>query len=99
MQNPGQLLETYHLTLGLLGQLLLRISPEDADAAVKEVLFASWTLLSTAQGQLKYPGWMTTQVLFSLGAVCLDWYSLMVYLFVIECGRLQSQTLKKKRCN
>ncbi|XP_032901823.1 zinc finger ZZ-type and EF-hand domain-containing protein 1 isoform X3 [Amblyraja radiata] len=72
MQNPGQLLETYHLTLGLLGQLLLRISPEEADAAVKEVLFASWTLLSTAQGQLKYPGWMTTQVLFSLGAVCLD---------------------------
>ncbi|XP_051891309.1 LOW QUALITY PROTEIN: zinc finger ZZ-type and EF-hand domain-containing protein 1 [Pristis pectinata] len=72
MQNPGQLLETYHLTLGLLGQLLMRISPEEADAAVKEVLFASWTLLSTAEGKLKHPGWMTTQVLFSLGAVCLD---------------------------
>ncbi|XP_062887585.1 zinc finger ZZ-type and EF-hand domain-containing protein 1 isoform X3 [Mobula hypostoma] len=72
MQNPGQLLETYHFTLGLLGQLLRRISPEEADAAVKEVLFASWTLLSTAEGKLKYPGWMTTQVLFSLGAVCLD---------------------------
>ncbi|XP_048468365.1 zinc finger ZZ-type and EF-hand domain-containing protein 1 [Rhincodon typus] len=72
MQNPGQLIETYHLTLGLLGQLLLRISPAEADAAVKDVLFASWTLLSTAEGKLKHPGWMTTQVLFSLGAVCLD---------------------------
>ncbi|XP_078404848.1 zinc finger ZZ-type and EF-hand domain-containing protein 1 isoform X3 [Cetorhinus maximus] len=76
MQNPGQLIETYHLTLGLLGQLLLRISPAEADAAVKDVLFASWTLLSTAEGNLKHPGWMTTQVLFSLGAVCLDWISL-----------------------
>ncbi|XP_078081313.1 zinc finger ZZ-type and EF-hand domain-containing protein 1 isoform X5 [Mustelus asterias] len=72
MQNPGQLIETYHLTLGLLGQLLLRISPAEADEAVKDVLFASWTLLSTAEGNLKYPGWMTAQVLFSLGAVCLD---------------------------
>ncbi|GCC35998.1 hypothetical protein chiPu_0014488 [Chiloscyllium punctatum] len=76
MQNPGQLIETYHLTLGLLGQLLLRISPAEADAAVKDVLFASWALLSTAEGKLKHPGWMTTQVLFSLGAVCLDWISL-----------------------
>ncbi|XP_078081314.1 zinc finger ZZ-type and EF-hand domain-containing protein 1 isoform X6 [Mustelus asterias] len=76
MQNPGQLIETYHLTLGLLGQLLLRISPAEADEAVKDVLFASWTLLSTAEGNLKYPGWMTAQVLFSLGAVCLDWISL-----------------------
>ncbi|XP_067864037.1 zinc finger ZZ-type and EF-hand domain-containing protein 1 isoform X2 [Heptranchias perlo] len=76
MQNPGQLIETYHLTLGLLGQLLMRISPAEADAAVKEVLFASWTLLSIAEGNLKHPGWMTTQVLFSLGAVCLDWISL-----------------------
>uniref|UniRef100_UPI00398EF9C9 zinc finger ZZ-type and EF-hand domain-containing protein 1 isoform X2 n=1 Tax=Pristiophorus japonicus TaxID=55135 RepID=UPI00398EF9C9 len=76
MQNPGQLIETYHLTLGLLGQLLMRISPAEADAAVKDVLFASWTLLSTAEGNLKHPGWMTTQVLFSLGAVCLDWISL-----------------------
>ncbi|XP_069741096.1 zinc finger ZZ-type and EF-hand domain-containing protein 1 isoform X2 [Narcine bancroftii] len=76
MQNPGQLLETYHLTLGLLGQLLMRISPTEADAAVKEILFASLAPLSTAEGTLKHPGWMTTQVLFSLGAVCLNWISL-----------------------
>uniref|UniRef100_A0A4W3IYX3 Zinc finger ZZ-type and EF-hand domain containing 1 n=1 Tax=Callorhinchus milii TaxID=7868 RepID=A0A4W3IYX3_CALMI len=72
MQNAGHLNETYHLTLGLLGQLLLRIPPHEADRAVKDVLFASWALLGTAEGGRKLPGWMTTQVLFSLGAVCLD---------------------------
>uniref|UniRef100_A0A8C1I2V1 Zinc finger ZZ-type and EF-hand domain containing 1 n=1 Tax=Cyprinus carpio carpio TaxID=630221 RepID=A0A8C1I2V1_CYPCA len=38
ISNAGCLNETYHLTLGLLGQLLLRISPEEADAAVAEAL-------------------------------------------------------------
>ncbi|KAG9341464.1 hypothetical protein JZ751_019274 [Albula glossodonta] len=38
ISNAGCLNETYHLTLGLLGQLLLRISPAAADAAVTEAL-------------------------------------------------------------
>uniref|UniRef100_A0A671K9G3 Zinc finger ZZ-type and EF-hand domain-containing protein 1-like n=1 Tax=Sinocyclocheilus anshuiensis TaxID=1608454 RepID=A0A671K9G3_9TELE len=38
ISNAGCLNETYHLTLGLLGQLLLRISPTEADAAVAEAL-------------------------------------------------------------
>uniref|UniRef100_A0A8C1FJB6 Zinc finger ZZ-type and EF-hand domain containing 1 n=1 Tax=Cyprinus carpio carpio TaxID=630221 RepID=A0A8C1FJB6_CYPCA len=73
ISNAGCLNETYHLTLGLLGQLLLRISPEEADAAVAEALTDKFELLTFGDGAaLDVPGWKTTQLLFSLGAVCLD---------------------------
>ncbi|XP_031428595.1 zinc finger ZZ-type and EF-hand domain-containing protein 1, partial [Clupea harengus] len=75
ISNAGCLNETYHLTLGLLGQLLLRLAPEDADAAVTEVLADKYELLSLGDGTAgaaHTPGWKTTQLLFSLGAVCLD---------------------------
>ncbi|CAL8266701.1 unnamed protein product [Merluccius merluccius] len=73
VSNAGCLDETYHLTLGLLGQLLLRIPPAEADGAVGEALADKYELL--AQGEAagtETPGWKTTQLLFSLGAVCLD---------------------------
>ncbi|KAM9728084.1 zinc finger ZZ-type and EF-hand domain-containing protein 1 [Menidia menidia] len=73
ISNAGSLNETYHLTLGLLGQLLLRIAPMEADAAVTEALADKYELL--AQGEAVCSdtmGWKTTQLLFSLGAVCLD---------------------------
>uniref|UniRef100_A0A671K5H8 Zinc finger ZZ-type and EF-hand domain-containing protein 1-like n=1 Tax=Sinocyclocheilus anshuiensis TaxID=1608454 RepID=A0A671K5H8_9TELE len=73
ISNAGCLNETYHLTLGLLGQLLLRISPTEADAAVAEALTDKFELLTLGDGAaLDVPGWKTTQLLFSLGAVCLD---------------------------
>ncbi|XP_066551309.1 zinc finger ZZ-type and EF-hand domain-containing protein 1 isoform X2 [Amia ocellicauda] len=72
ISNAGCLNETYHLTLGLLGQLLLRISPADADAAVTEALADKYVLLALGDGTLDTEGWKTTQLLFSLGAVCLD---------------------------
>uniref|UniRef100_A0A672L7F8 Zinc finger ZZ-type and EF-hand domain containing 1 n=1 Tax=Sinocyclocheilus grahami TaxID=75366 RepID=A0A672L7F8_SINGR len=73
ISNAGCLNETYHLTLGLLGQLLLRISPAEADAAVAEALTDKFELLTLRDGAaLDVPGWKTTQLLFSLGAVCLD---------------------------
>uniref|UniRef100_A0A8C2EE56 Zinc finger, ZZ-type with EF hand domain 1 n=1 Tax=Cyprinus carpio TaxID=7962 RepID=A0A8C2EE56_CYPCA len=73
ISNAGCLNETYHLTLGLLGQLLLRISPAEADAAVAEALTDKFELLTLGDGPaLDVPGWKTTQLLFSLGAVCLD---------------------------
>uniref|UniRef100_A0A673GTN3 Zinc finger ZZ-type and EF-hand domain-containing protein 1-like n=1 Tax=Sinocyclocheilus rhinocerous TaxID=307959 RepID=A0A673GTN3_9TELE len=73
ISNAGCLNETYHLTLGLLGQLLLRISPAEADAAVAEALTDKFELLTLGDGAaLDVPGWKTTQLLFSLGAVCLD---------------------------
>ncbi|TRY99292.1 hypothetical protein DNTS_003987 [Danionella cerebrum] len=73
ISNAGCLNETYHLTLGLLGQLLLRISPAEADAAVVEALTDKFELLTFGDGvALDAAGWRTTQLLFSLGAVCLD---------------------------
>ncbi|XP_076130954.1 zinc finger ZZ-type and EF-hand domain-containing protein 1 isoform X1 [Alosa pseudoharengus] len=80
ISNAGCLNETYHLTLGLLGQLLLRIAPAETDAAVIEALADKYELLSLGDGAagggagstLNTPGWKTTQLLFSLGAVCLD---------------------------
>ncbi|XP_034034875.1 zinc finger ZZ-type and EF-hand domain-containing protein 1 [Thalassophryne amazonica] len=73
ISNAGSLNETYHLKLGLLGQLLLRIPPTEADAAVAVALADKYELL--AQGEAAESdthGWKTTQLLFSLGAVCLD---------------------------
>ncbi|KAJ8412355.1 hypothetical protein AAFF_G00126910 [Aldrovandia affinis] len=72
ISNAGCLNETYHLTLGLLGQLLLRIAPADADSAVTEALADKYVLLTLGEGAPDMPGWKTTQLLFSLGAVCLD---------------------------
>ncbi|XP_035290326.1 zinc finger ZZ-type and EF-hand domain-containing protein 1 isoform X2 [Anguilla anguilla] len=72
ISNAGCLNEAYHLTLGLLGQLLLRISPAAADAAVTEALADKYVLLALGDGAADTPGWKTTQLLFSLGAVCLD---------------------------
>ncbi|XP_048874070.1 zinc finger ZZ-type and EF-hand domain-containing protein 1 [Brienomyrus brachyistius] len=72
ISNAGCLNETYHLTLGLLGQLLLRLSPAAADTAVAEALADRQALLTPGDGAPDPPGWRTTQLLFSLGAVCLD---------------------------
>uniref|UniRef100_A0A4W6ECK7 Zinc finger ZZ-type and EF-hand domain containing 1 n=1 Tax=Lates calcarifer TaxID=8187 RepID=A0A4W6ECK7_LATCA len=73
ISNAGSLNETYHLTLGLLGQLLLRIPPIEADAAVTEALADKYELLTQGDAATSdTEGWRTTQLLFSLGAVCLD---------------------------
>lgn len=79
ISNAGCLNEAYHLTLGLLGQLLLRISPAEADAAVTEALSEKYELLSPANGAFNdIQGWKTTQLLFSLGAVCLDRSAILI---------------------
>uniref|UniRef100_A0A8C3ST43 Zinc finger ZZ-type and EF-hand domain containing 1 n=1 Tax=Chelydra serpentina TaxID=8475 RepID=A0A8C3ST43_CHESE len=44
ISNAGHLNETYHLTLGLLGQLILRLMPAEVDAAVTKVLSAKHSL-------------------------------------------------------
>ncbi|XP_069470819.1 zinc finger ZZ-type and EF-hand domain-containing protein 1 isoform X2 [Ambystoma mexicanum] len=72
ISNAGHLNETYHLTLGLLGQLILRLSPAEVDAAVAKVLSVKHSLLATGDGSTVPEGWKTTQLLFNLGAVCLD---------------------------
>ncbi len=73
ISNAGSLNETFHLTLGLLGQLLLRIPPVEADTAVTEALADKYELLSQGEAASSdTQGWKTTQLLFSLGAVCLD---------------------------
>ncbi|XP_008426375.1 zinc finger ZZ-type and EF-hand domain-containing protein 1 isoform X2 [Poecilia reticulata] len=73
ISNAGSLNETYHLSLGLLGQLLLRITPTEADAAVTEALADKYELLTQGDAACSdTQGWKTTQLLFSLGAVCLD---------------------------
>uniref|UniRef100_A0A3Q3B408 Zinc finger, ZZ-type with EF hand domain 1 n=1 Tax=Kryptolebias marmoratus TaxID=37003 RepID=A0A3Q3B408_KRYMA len=73
ISNAGSLNETYHLILGLLGQLLLRITPAEADAAFTEALADKYDLLTQGEAVCSdTPGWKTTQLLFSLGAVCLD---------------------------
>ncbi|XP_053187523.1 zinc finger ZZ-type and EF-hand domain-containing protein 1 isoform X2 [Scomber japonicus] len=73
ISNAGSLNETYHLTLGLLGQLLLRIPPMEADTAVTEALADKYEILTQGEAATSdTQGWKTTQLLFSLGAVCLD---------------------------
>ncbi|XP_068021477.1 zinc finger ZZ-type and EF-hand domain-containing protein 1 isoform X3 [Melanerpes formicivorus] len=72
ISNAGHLNETYHLTLGLLGQLILRLKPAEVDAAVAEVLSAKHNLFAAGDGSAVPEGWKTTHLLFSLGAVCLD---------------------------
>lgn len=72
ISNAGHLNETYHLTLGLLGQLILRLMPAEVDAAVAKVLSAKHNLFAAGDGSAMPDGWKTTHLLFSLGAVCLD---------------------------
>ncbi|XP_038392311.1 zinc finger ZZ-type and EF-hand domain-containing protein 1 isoform X1 [Canis lupus familiaris] len=72
ISNVGHLNETYHLTLGLLGQLITRLLPAEVDAAVVKVLSAKHTLFATGDSSVVPDGWKTTHLLFSLGAVCLD---------------------------
>uniref|UniRef100_A0A8C4M196 Zinc finger ZZ-type and EF-hand domain containing 1 n=1 Tax=Equus asinus asinus TaxID=83772 RepID=A0A8C4M196_EQUAS len=72
ISNAGHLNETYHLTLGLLGQLIIRLSPAEVDAAVIKVLSAKHNLFAAGDSSIMPDGWKTTHLLFSLGAVCLD---------------------------
>ncbi|XP_036308212.1 zinc finger ZZ-type and EF-hand domain-containing protein 1 isoform X3 [Pipistrellus kuhlii] len=72
ISNAGHLNETYHLTLGLLGQLIIRLLPSEVDAAVIKVLSAKHNLFAAADNSIMPDGWKTTHLLFSLGAVCLD---------------------------
>ncbi|XP_006750997.2 zinc finger ZZ-type and EF-hand domain-containing protein 1, partial [Leptonychotes weddellii] len=72
ISNAGHLNETYHLTLGLLGQLITRLLPAEVDAAVVKVLSAKHTLFASGDSSVVPDGWKTTHLLFSLGAVCLD---------------------------
>ncbi|XP_076867897.1 LOW QUALITY PROTEIN: zinc finger ZZ-type and EF-hand domain-containing protein 1 [Brachyhypopomus gauderio] len=75
VSNAGCLNEAYHLTLGLLGQLLQRLPPAQADAAATQALAHRAELLLPPPpdgGATQLHGWKTTQLLFSLGAVCLD---------------------------
>ncbi|XP_029401481.1 zinc finger ZZ-type and EF-hand domain-containing protein 1 isoform X1 [Mus pahari] len=72
ISNAGHLNETYHLTLGLLGQLIIRLQPAEVDAAVMKVLSTKHNLFATADNAIVPDGWKTTHLLFSLGAVCLD---------------------------
>ncbi|XP_063002745.1 zinc finger ZZ-type and EF-hand domain-containing protein 1 isoform X1 [Elgaria multicarinata webbii] len=72
ISNAGHLNETYHLTLGLLGKLIRRLTPAEVDAAVTKVLSAKHSLVAAGDGSTVPEGWKTTHLLFSLGAVCLD---------------------------
>ncbi|XP_055983422.1 zinc finger ZZ-type and EF-hand domain-containing protein 1 [Sorex fumeus] len=72
ISNAGHLNETYHLTLGLLGQLIIRLLPAEVDAAVIKVLSAKHNLFAAGDNSVVPDGWKTTHLLFSLGAVCLD---------------------------
>lgn len=72
ISNAGHLNETYHLTLGLLGQLVRRLPPAEVDAAVTKVLSAKHSLFAAGDGSALDEGWKTIHLLFSLGAVCLD---------------------------
>ncbi|XP_077021704.1 zinc finger ZZ-type and EF-hand domain-containing protein 1 isoform X7 [Tamandua tetradactyla] len=72
ISNAGHLNETYHLTLGLLGQLIIRLLPAEVDAAVIKVLSAKHNLFAAGDSSIMPDGWKTTHLLFSLGAVCLD---------------------------
>ncbi|KAF6098372.1 zinc finger ZZ-type and EF-hand domain containing 1 [Phyllostomus discolor] len=72
ISNAGHLNETYHLTLGLLGQLIIRLLPSEVDAAVIKILSAKHNLFASGDNSIVPDGWKTTHLLFSLGAVCLD---------------------------
>ncbi|XP_078228650.1 zinc finger ZZ-type and EF-hand domain-containing protein 1 isoform X7 [Callithrix jacchus] len=72
ISNAGHLNETYHLTLGLLGQLIIRLLPAEVDAAVIKVLSAKHNLFAAGDSSIVPDGWKATHLLFSLGAVCLD---------------------------
>ncbi|XP_036610416.1 zinc finger ZZ-type and EF-hand domain-containing protein 1 [Trichosurus vulpecula] len=72
ISNAGHLNETYHLTLGLLGQFIIRLLPAQVDTAVTKALSAKHTLFSSGDGSAVPEGWKTVHLLFSLGAVCLD---------------------------
>ncbi|XP_068939360.1 zinc finger ZZ-type and EF-hand domain-containing protein 1 isoform X2 [Petaurus breviceps papuanus] len=72
ISNAGHLNETSHLTLGLLGQFIVRLLPAQVDAAVITALSAKHTLFSAADESAVPEGWKTVHLLFSLGAVCLD---------------------------
>lgn len=72
VSNAGHLNESYHLTLGLLGQLILRLNPCEVDNAVKKVLASKHSVQAPTDGSAVPDGWITTQLLFSLGALCLD---------------------------
>ncbi|XP_074046652.1 zinc finger ZZ-type and EF-hand domain-containing protein 1 isoform X2 [Macrotis lagotis] len=72
ISNAGHLNETYHLTLGLLGQFIVRLLPTEVDAAVTKALSAKHSLFSSGDGSAVSEGWKTVHLLFSLGAVCLD---------------------------
>ncbi|XP_062031240.1 zinc finger ZZ-type and EF-hand domain-containing protein 1 isoform X1 [Lepus europaeus] len=72
ISNAGHLNETYHLTLGLLGQVIIRLLPAEVDAAVIQVLSAKHNLFAAGDSAVVPDGWKTTHLLCSLGAVCLD---------------------------
>ncbi|XP_053310913.1 zinc finger ZZ-type and EF-hand domain-containing protein 1 isoform X2 [Spea bombifrons] len=73
LSNAGHLNESYHLTLGLLGQLILRLPPAEVDDAVSKVLPSKQSSPAEGEELKSLPeGWITTQLLFSLGAACLD---------------------------
>ncbi|KAM5180064.1 zinc finger ZZ-type and EF-hand domain-containing protein 1 [Mantella aurantiaca] len=70
--NAGHLNESYHLMLGLLGQLILRLNPAEVDDAVKKVLSSKHIMQVTGDVSSVPDGWITTQLLFTLGALCID---------------------------
>ncbi|KAM9320058.1 zinc finger ZZ-type and EF-hand domain-containing protein 1 [Gastrophryne carolinensis] len=70
--NAGHLNESYHLTLGLLGQVILRLNPAEVDDAVKKVWSSKHIMQLEGERSTVPDGWITTQLLFTLGAVCLD---------------------------
>ncbi|XP_075051075.1 zinc finger ZZ-type and EF-hand domain-containing protein 1 isoform X2 [Mixophyes fleayi] len=72
ISNAGHLNESYHLALGLLGQLILRLNPAEVDGAVNNVLSRKDSVQASGDGGSLPDGWLTTQLLFSLGAVFLD---------------------------
>ncbi|KAM5273501.1 zinc finger ZZ-type and EF-hand domain-containing protein 1 [Ctenodactylus gundi] len=72
ISNAGHLNEAYHLTLGLLGQFIIRLLPAEVDAAVTKVLSTKHNLFAAGDSAIVPDGWKTTHLLFSLGAVCLD---------------------------
>ncbi|XP_066433062.1 zinc finger ZZ-type and EF-hand domain-containing protein 1 isoform X2 [Eleutherodactylus coqui] len=72
ISNAGHLNETYHLTFGLLGQLILRLNPCEVDIAVKKILSSRQSVHAAADESALPDGWITIQLLFSLGAICLD---------------------------
>ncbi|XP_034149248.1 LOW QUALITY PROTEIN: zinc finger ZZ-type and EF-hand domain-containing protein 1 [Esox lucius] len=76
VSNAGCLNETYHLTLGLLGAAPAEDSPLGGRLLPSQrALAEKYELLTPGEGAVdraNTQGWKTTQLLFSLGAVCLD---------------------------